>query len=73
MRNGTRRLSRVALVLVGGGISVSLLFWAKLRLVTQIPRTTYAEPSADERSPDHAPEELRNAGREGSRERDPGS
>lgn len=73
MRNGTRRLSRVALVLVGGGISVSLLFWAKLRLVTQIPRTTYAEPSADEGSADHAADEPRSAGREDDRRRDPGS
>ncbi len=52
MRNGRKRLSRVALVLVGGGISVSLLFWAKLRLVTQIPRTTYAEPASGKESPD---------------------
>lgn len=46
----TRRgkLGRVAvLLLVGGGISVALLFWAKLRVVTNIPRTTYAEPPTD--------------------------
>lgn len=37
-------LRRILFIFVGGGISVSLLFWAKLRLVTQIPRTTYAAP-----------------------------
>jgi len=37
----------MALVLMGGGISISLLFWAKLRVVTNIPRTTYADPVAD--------------------------
>ncbi len=41
-------LRRSALLIVGGGISISLLFWAKLRVVTNIPRTTYAEPAGQE-------------------------
>ena len=41
-------LGRSALLLVGGGISVALLFWAKLRVVTNLPRTTYAQPAPDE-------------------------
>ena len=40
-------LSRSAFLLVGGGISVALLFWAKLRVVTNLPRTTYAQPAPD--------------------------
>lgn len=45
------QLGRVALLLVAGGVSVALLFWAKLRVVTNIPRTTYADPATDENSP----------------------
>ncbi len=72
MRNGSRRLSRVALVLVGGGISVSLLFWAKLRLVTQIPRTTYAEPASAGDAADRPADESGDMG-EDDRPGDPGS
>ncbi len=72
MRNGSRRLSRVALVLVGGGISVSLLFWAKLRLVTQIPRTTYAEPASPGDAADRPADESEGM-REDDHPDDPGS
>lgn len=44
-RADRRRFRRLALLLVGGGVSISLLFWAKLRVVTNIPKTTYAEPA----------------------------
>lgn len=33
----------LAVALVGGG-ALTLLFWAKLRLMTQVPRAAYAEP-----------------------------
>ena len=41
-------LRRSGWLIVVGGISISLLFWAKLRVVTNIPRTTYAEPVGEE-------------------------
>ncbi|QOI99011.1 MAG: hypothetical protein HRU70_00280 [Phycisphaeraceae bacterium] len=49
MRLRTRRplrLSRAAtpLLMIGGGFA--LLIWMKLRLVTGVPRTVYAEPPA---------------------------
>ncbi len=62
---GARRrrsvLRRSGLVIVGGGISVTLLFWAKLRVVTNIPRTTYAEPSGEERAAGETDEPTREA------------
>jgi len=35
----------LAIALIGSG-SLTLLFWAKLRLMTQVPRAAYAEPDA---------------------------
>lgn len=41
-----RRAAVVLLIgLIGGG--VALLLWARLRLVTDIPRTAYAEPEQE--------------------------
>jgi len=42
----------VVALLVGG--PVAAVIWAKLKLVTAIPRTAYAEPDARDASP-HAP------------------
>ncbi|MFG0327316.1 MAG: hypothetical protein ACF8SC_08660 [Phycisphaerales bacterium JB037] len=39
---GLRASKLGAVALVGGGLA--LLLWAKLRLVTEVPRTAYAEP-----------------------------
>ena len=36
----------VVMLATGGGIA--LLIWAKLRLVTGVPRTVYAQPPKDE-------------------------
>jgi len=36
----------VVMLATGGGIA--LLIWAKLRLVTGVPRTVYAQPPHDE-------------------------
>lgn len=33
-------------ILVGIGFTVSLLLWAKLRLIGDIPRSVYADPKA---------------------------
>lgn len=35
----------LAIALVGSGL-LTLLFWAKLRLMTQVPRAAYAEPDS---------------------------
>lgn len=32
------------LVLVVGGTGLSLLLWGRLRLITNVPRTVYAQP-----------------------------
>lgn len=34
--------------MVGGGGTIALLLWAKLKLVTGIPRTVYAQPESVE-------------------------
>jgi hypothetical protein len=56
----TRQRQRIA---IAGGLATSLVFgmliWAKLRLVTDIPRTAIAEPSAVQ--PDQAPERTQAA------------
>lgn len=38
-------MKRVVLVVALGG-AVALLLWLKLRMVTQVPRTAYADPKA---------------------------
>lgn len=35
-------------ILVAVGFTVSLLLWAKLRLVGDVPRSVYADPKAQE-------------------------
>lgn len=42
-----KRPARIAVIcLTVGGTAVTLLLWAKLKLVAGIPRTVYAEPEA---------------------------
>ncbi len=42
-----KRPARIAVIcLTVGGTAVTLLLWAKLKLVAGIPRTVYAEPDA---------------------------
>lgn len=36
------------MVLAVGGIGLSLLLWGRLRLITNVPKTAYAEPEARE-------------------------
>lgn len=62
----TRQRQRIA---IAGGLATSLVFgmliWAKLRLVTDIPRTAIAEPSAVQ--PDQAPETTQAAATDDAR------
>ncbi|MCB9846228.1 MAG: hypothetical protein H6811_09610 [Phycisphaeraceae bacterium] len=56
MRKTPNRAARVLLIVAAGGTAISMLFWAKLKLITQIPRTTYAdeEPAAEPKPADSA-------------------
>jgi len=49
---GSNRLAMIALV--GGGLA--LLLWAKLRLVTEVPRAAYATPDSEASSPVPGPD-----------------
>ena len=39
------------LVLAVGGVGLSMLLWGRLRLITNVPRTAYAQPEAGEVQP----------------------
>ena len=52
-----KRPARIAAIcLTVGGGAVTLLLWAKLKLVTGIPRTVYAEPQVAQDPRDSQPE-----------------
>lgn len=57
MRTRTaRRFNKALTLMLGVGTLAGVLIWAKLRLVTDIPRTVLAEPE-DELSNDRDPSE----------------
>lgn len=68
MRENKAELARRRRVAAVGGIAASLvcamLIWAKLRLVTDIPRTAYATPRAEAGSADGARHESPNGAAE---------
>ncbi len=39
-----RKVVKAGAFLLVGGVGVASLLWGKLRLLTDVPRTTYAEP-----------------------------
>ena len=43
-----RSIRIAAVIAVGGGGTIALLLWAKLKLVTGVPRTVYAQPESAE-------------------------
>jgi hypothetical protein len=50
LRRGVARIARMTLCVAVGGLA--LLIWARLRLVTGVPRTALADPHSQV---DHAP------------------
>lgn len=52
-----RSIRIAAVIVVGGGGTIALLLWAKLKLVTGIPRTVYAQPESVEPGVDEPDEE----------------
>lgn len=46
-----RKVAKAGALVLVGGVGVAALLWGKLRLLTDVPRTTYAEP---EQARDHA-------------------
>ena len=43
-----RSIRIAAVIAVGSGGTIALLLWAKLKLVTGVPRTAYAQPESAE-------------------------
>ena len=52
-----RSIRIAAVIAVGGGGTIALLLWAKLKLVTGVPRTVYAQPESVEPGPDEPDQE----------------
>ncbi|MCC6678571.1 MAG: hypothetical protein IT436_15665 [Phycisphaerales bacterium] len=59
MRRGSRAWAVIAVVATGVGLS--LLIWAKLKVVASVPRSAYAEPERDQQ-PARGPAGLGPAG-----------
>ncbi len=63
MSGHRRKVVKAGAFVLVGGVGVASLLWGKLRLLTDVPRTTYAEPDtrsgstepADNESPDAEP------------------
>ena len=49
-----RKVAKAGALVLAGGVGVAALLWSKLRLLTDVPRTTYAEPE-QARDADEAP------------------
>lgn len=52
MSGHRRKVVKAGAFVLVGGVGVATLLWGKLRLLTDVPRTTYAEP--EHAQPDEA-------------------
>lgn len=63
MSGHRRKVVKAGAFVLVGGVGVATLLWGKLRLLTDVPRTTFAEPEhahPDNTRPDETTHKLRN-------------
>jgi hypothetical protein len=58
-RPGSQQVKAVAALALLGCMSFAMLIWYKLRVVTNVPRTAYAEPEQTQTSPTPAEESAK--------------